>query len=101
MYGQVDRLEESFNNFKKTVNSENFVQNDNLQSLIFFAHYNSLMNIHFIKGEFFWVKLIPEVELKMENSKDKIDEHHYLILYLKMAALLLVQKNTQNVFLMR
>ncbi len=93
MYGQVDRLEESFNNFKKTVNSENFVQNDNLQSLIFLTHYNSLMNIHFIKGEFFaGTKLIPEVELKMEKFKDKIDEHHYLILYLKMAALLFGSK---------
>ena len=93
LYGQVDRLEESFNNFKKTVNSENFVQNDNLQSLIFLTHYNSLMNIHFIKGEFFaGTKLIPEVELKMEKFKDKIDEHHYLILYLKMAALLFGSK---------
>ena len=69
------------------------MQNDTLLSLIFTAHYNSLMNIHFIKGEFFaGTKLIPEVELKMEKFKDKIDEHHYLILYLKMAALLFGSK---------
>ena len=37
----------------------------------------------------------------MEKFKDKIDEHHYLILYLKMAALFFGSKNTQNVFLMR
>ena len=36
----------------------------------------------------------------MEKFKDKIDEHHYLILYLKMAAFF-GSKNTQNVFLMR
>lgn len=46
------------------------------------------MNIHFVKGEFFsGSKLIPEIELKMERLRDKIDEHHFMILYLKMAAM--------------
>lgn len=88
LYGHVEKLEESFKNLLKTINSESFAQNDNLQSLIFLAQSNTLMNIHFVKGEFFTgTKLIPEIELKMEKYRDKIDEHHYLILYLKMAAL--------------
>ncbi|MFT3919674.1 hypothetical protein [Cloacibacterium sp.] len=97
LYGHIDKLEETFNHFLKTINSENFIQNDNLQSLIFLTHYNTLMNIHFVKGKFFTgTKLIPEVELKMEKFKDKIDEHHYLILYLKMAALLFGSKKYQE-----
>lgn len=88
LHGHIDMLEESFKRFLKTINSENFIQNENLQSLIFLTQYNSLMNIHFLKGEFFaGTKLIPEIELKMEKYRDKIDEHHFLILYLKMAAL--------------
>lgn len=88
LYGNIDILEEHFEHFNKTVNAENFAQNENLQSLIFLSHYNTLMNIHFVKGEFFTgTKLIPEIELKMDRLREKIDEHHFMILYLKMAAM--------------
>lgn len=88
LYGNIDILEEHFENFNAMVNSQNFTQNENLQALIFLTHYNTLMNIHFVKGEFFsGTKLIPEIELKMEKLREKIDEHHFMILYLKMAAM--------------
>ncbi|SIS59789.1 hypothetical protein [Chryseobacterium gambrini] len=88
LYGNIDILEESFEDFNKVVHSSSFAQNENLQSLIFLTHYNTLMNIHFVKGEFFsGSKLIPEIELKMDKLRDKIDEHHFMILYLKMAAM--------------
>ncbi|MDQ1096195.1 MULTISPECIES: hypothetical protein [Chryseobacterium] len=88
LYGNVDTLEQHFRNFNETVSAQNFVQNENLQALIFLTHSNTLMNIHFIKGEFFsGTKLIPEIELKMNKFRDKIDEHHFMILYLKMAAM--------------
>ncbi|WP_370898343.1 hypothetical protein [Chryseobacterium gossypii] len=88
LYGNIDILEEHFNIFHATVSSPNFSQNENIQSLIFLTHYNTLMNIHFIKGEFFTgTKLIPGIELKMEKFRDKIDEHHFMILYLKIAAM--------------
>mgnify|MGYP005984491927 CR=1 FL=1 len=88
LYGNIDILEEHFEKFNTMVRSQHFVQNENLQSLIFVTYYNTLMNIHFVKGEFFsGTKLIPELEMKMEKFRDKIDEHHYMILYLKMAAM--------------
>ncbi|MDQ0064793.1 hypothetical protein [Chryseobacterium lathyri] len=88
LYGNIDILEEHFEHFNVMVNSQNFAQNENLQALIFLTHYNTLMNIHFVKGEFFTgTKLIPEIELKMERLREKIDEHHFMILYLKMAAM--------------
>ena len=88
LYGNIDILEEHFENFNTMVHAENFAQNENLQSLIFLTHYNTLMNIHFVKGEFFTgTKLIPEIELKMEKLRERIDEHHFMILYLKMAAM--------------
>jgi len=94
LYGNIDILEENFKNFNAMVNSQNFVQNENLQALIFLTHYNTLMNIHFVKGEFFTgTKLIPEIELKMERLREKIDEHHFMILYLKMAAMFFGSKN--------
>jgi len=97
MYGNIDMLEKQLHDFNTTVYSQNFAQNENLQSLIFLTHYNALMNIHFIKGEFFTgTKLIPEIELKMEKLRDKIDEHHFMIFYLKMAAMLFGSKKYQE-----
>jgi hypothetical protein len=88
LYGNIDILENRFKDFNEVVNSSSFTQNENIQSLVFLIYYNNLMNIHFIKGEFFsGTKLIPEIELKMERFRDKIDEHHFMILYLKMAAM--------------
>ncbi|MDC8103842.1 hypothetical protein MTQ00_04750 [Chryseobacterium sp. B21-037] len=88
LYGNIDILEKQFENFTKTVSSPGFAQNENLQALTFLTYSNTLMNIHFVKGEFFsGTKLIPEIEMKMEKLRDKIDEHHFMILYLKMAAM--------------
>ncbi|RKS98134.1 hypothetical protein [Chryseobacterium defluvii] len=93
LYGNIDILEESFEKFNQTVSASSFAQNENAQSLVFLTYYNTLMNIHFVKGEFFpGTKLIPEIELKMERFRDKIDEHHFMILYLKMAAMLFGSK---------
>ncbi|WP_294243818.1 hypothetical protein [uncultured Chryseobacterium sp.] len=89
LYGNIDMLEKSFKEFNKRVRASGFAQNENLQSLVFLTHSNTLMNIHFVKGDFFaGSKLIPEIEMKMEKFRDKIDEHHFMILYLKMAAML-------------
>ena len=88
LYGNIDLLEKSFEEFNKKVRSSGFVQNENLQALVFLTRCNTLMNIHFVKGDFFaGSKLIPEIELKMDKLRDKIDEHHFMILYLKMAAM--------------
>lgn len=93
LYGHSEMLEKEFNHFNRIVRSENFGNNENLQSLIFLTQYNTLMNIHFIKGDFFTgTKLIPEIELKMEKLRDKIDEHHFMIFYIKMAAMLFGSK---------
>ncbi|MEI7486517.1 MAG: hypothetical protein WCJ72_03755 [Chryseobacterium sp.] len=97
LYGNIDVLEKQFEHFNKMVQSQIFIQNENLQSLIFLTHYNTLMNIHFIKGEFFTgTKLIPEIELKMDKLRDKIDEHHFMILYLKMAAMFFGSKKYEE-----
>jgi hypothetical protein len=40
--------------------------------------------------------LIPEIELKMEKLRDKIDEHHFMILYLKMAAMFFGSKKFEE-----
>jgi len=92
--GQVTKLEECFDKFRKTINSKQFIVNENLQSLIFLNVYNTLLNIYFIKGEFFTgTKLIPEILLKLKKIRDKIDDHHILILYLKIAAIFFGSKN--------
>jgi len=97
LYGNIDILEDSFKQFNATVHSSSFTQNENIQLLVFMTYYNTLMNIHFVKGEFFsGSKLIPEIELKMEKFRDKIDDHHFMILYLKMAAMFFGSKKYET-----
>ncbi|SDE99625.1 hypothetical protein [Epilithonimonas hungarica] len=97
LYGSIRGIEKSFEKFNNVVKSEIFVHNENSQSLIFLNYYNTLMNLYFIKGDFFkGTKLIPELELKMEKFRDKVDEHHLLILYLKIASMYFGSKNYQN-----
>jgi len=92
--GQITKLEECFEKFRKITSSKNFIANENLQTLTFLNIYNTLLNIYFIKGEFFTgTKLIPEIILKLKKFRDKIDDHHVLILYLKIAAILFGSKN--------
>lgn len=97
LYGNIKRIEESFDKFSRVVKSDTFIHNENSQSLIFLNYYNTKMNLYFIKGDFFGgTKMIPELELKMEKHRDKIDEHHFLILYLKIASMYFGSKQYQN-----
>ncbi len=85
---QVKKLEYWYKKFIETTAHELFNYNENLNSLVFLTYYNTKMNIHFAKSEFvIGTNIIPELEKKINKYKDKIDEHHFQILYLKMAAL--------------
>ena len=97
IYGSIKGIEKRFEKFESIVKSDAFIHNENSQSLIFLNYYNTKMNLYFIKGDFFnGTKMIPELEIKIEKHRDKIDEHHFLVLYLKIAAMFFGSKNYQN-----
>ncbi len=73
--------------FEKTLLSDGFPKNDNTNALVFINLYNAKMNAQFLNGDFEDAQyLVDEILSHKEFHDDKIDEHHILILYFKIAS---------------
>ncbi|HLT52545.1 MAG TPA: hypothetical protein VKZ97_01550, partial [Flavobacteriaceae bacterium] len=65
-----------------------FPKDDNLEGLAFLYIYNNKFNLHFIEGSFEeGLPLIDEVLLKLKKLNDRIDEHHVMVFYYKIACM--------------
>ena len=81
--------------FKKTldaleamVESKAFPKNDNLSSLVFLYINSNKMNLHFMEGTFSKaLYLVKIIEYGIGKHRDRIDEHHIMLLYYKIACL--------------
>lgn len=74
--------------FEETISHESFQRNDNINILTFLCIYNSKFNLHFLKGNFEeGLYLVNEVLKELKSKKDKIDEHHVMVFYYKIACL--------------
>lgn len=71
-----------------TIADENFPKNDNLSVLSFLCIYNGKFNLHFLEGNFeegFY--LVDEVLKDIKLNQDRLDEHHVMVFYYKIACL--------------
>ena len=67
-------------------NREDFPDNENIQTLIFLYKYNNLFNHYNFQGDFDKVKaIVPEVLSGIEKFKTRIDPHHVMVFYYKIA----------------
>lgn len=81
--------------FKKTlvfleseIDHNNFLLNENTQSLAFLYLYSNKFNLYFLEGNFTkGVDFVPEVLQQIELHKHKIDEHHIMVFYYKIASM--------------
>ncbi len=65
-----------------------FPLDDNNESLAFLYIYNNKFNLHFIEGSFAeGLPLIDEVLEQLKKYKNRIDEHHVMVFYYKMASM--------------
>jgi hypothetical protein len=81
-------MKEVLDRLNQTIASESFPKNDNLGSLYFLCYYNSKFNLHFLEGDFDGgLYLIDEVLKKIQKNEDRIDEHHIMVFYYKIACL--------------
>ena len=77
----LERLEE-------VVGSKNFPKNDNIASLAFLYINANKLNLHFLEGNFQQgLYLVKIVEYGINKHKDRIDAHHIMVLYYKIACL--------------
>lgn len=73
---------------EETVLLDDFPKNDNLASLSFLCIYNSKFNLHFLEGNFLeGLYLVDEVLENIKKNEDRIDEHHIMVFYYKIACL--------------
>jgi tetratricopeptide (TPR) repeat protein len=65
-----------------------FPKDDNIDSLTFMYIYNNKLNLHFMEGSFHeGLPLADEVLENLKKFRNKIDEHHVMVFYYKIASL--------------
>ncbi|UOB17295.1 hypothetical protein [Abyssalbus ytuae] len=73
---------------ENTLNNEKFPKNDNLEVLQFLYINSNKLNLHFLEGSFKEGLYLEDVILKgLKTHRDKIDEHHVMLFYYKIACL--------------
>lgn len=74
--------------FETVTKEQWFPYDDNIKSLVFLFTYNNKFNLHFIEGSFTsGLFLVDTVLEELENYKNRIDEHHIMVFYYKIASM--------------
>jgi len=83
-----DKFKLALNKFE-TITKENwFPKDDNVESLTFLYVYSNKFNLHFMEGTFHeGLPLVNEVLDGIKKHKSRIDEHHIMVFYYKIASL--------------
>lgn len=82
------QFKETLDYLEAMVESKDFPKNDNITSLAFLYINSNKLNLHFLKGTFEkGLYLVKIIEYGIEKHKDRIDEHHIMLLYYKIACL--------------
>lgn len=82
------QFKETLDKMEEMVASSSFPKNDNISSLSFLYTTSNKLNYHFLKGTFEQgLYLVKIAEYGINKHKDRIDEHHIMVLYYKIACL--------------
>lgn len=85
---KYDKFKESLFQLESITKEKWFPLDDNNESLAFLYVYNNKFNLHFMEGSFKnGLPLIDEVLERLKNHKNRIDEHHVMVFYYKMASM--------------
>lgn len=85
---QYEKFKSSLSRFEDVTKEKWFPIDDNIDGLAFLYIYNNKFNLHFIEGSFEeGLPLVDEVLLRLENYKNRIDEHHVMVFYYKIASM--------------
>lgn len=82
------QMKETLEKLEQLIALDSFPKNDNINSLYFLCFYYNKFNLHFLEGDFEGgLELVDEVLTKLKENEDKIDEHHVMVFYYKIACL--------------
>ncbi|RDY61364.1 hypothetical protein [Flagellimonas nanhaiensis] len=82
------QFKETLERLEREVSRPKFPQNDNITSLAFLYINSSKLNLHFLEGTFEkGIYLVNIIEYGIKKHRGRIDEHHIMLLYYKIACL--------------
>lgn len=81
-------FKQTLDKLEQQVAQEEFPKNDNIASLAFLYINLNKLNFHFLEGTFDkGLYLVKIVEYGIQKHRDRIDEHHVMVFYYKIACL--------------
>ena len=84
----ASQFKQTLERLEKVVGGKEFPKNDNVRSLVFLYVNANKLNLHFLEGTFKkGLYLVKIVEYGINKHKDRIDAHHIMLLYYKIACL--------------
>ncbi len=85
---QYEKFKEYLNKLEDITNEKWFPADDNIDGLAFLYIYANKFNLHFIEGSFTeGLPLIDEVLEQLKKYDNRIDEHHIMVFYYKIASM--------------
>lgn len=94
------QFKDTLERLEKQVNHAKFPQNDNIASLSFLYINSNKLNLHFLEGTFSrGLYLVNIIEYGIKKHKDRIDAHHVMLLYYKIACLYFGNSDHKNCIL--
>jgi len=82
------KFNETLNKLEQNINTELISKNDNTKVLSFIYLYTNKLNVHFLSGRFKeGLPLVTEIEQQISFHKNRIDQHHIMLFYYKIACL--------------
>ncbi|TFG78617.1 MAG: hypothetical protein E4H26_01985 [Flavobacteriales bacterium] len=82
------QFRQTLEKLEKVVGSSDFPKNDNIASLTFLYLNANKLNLHFLEGTFHkGLYLVKIIEYGINKHKERIDAHHIMVLYYKIACL--------------
>ena len=81
-------FEDTLKELEDSLRDPQIPHNDNISALSFLYVYSNKLNLKFMKGEFGNSdELVTKITQKIAKFKDRIDEHHIMVFYYKIACL--------------
>ncbi|GMN04960.1 hypothetical protein MTsPCn5_03480 [Croceitalea sp. MTPC5] len=91
------QFKETLERLEQIVNNKEFSKNDNIVSLAFLYLNSNKLNLHFLEGTFEkGLYLVTIIEYGIKKHRDRIDEHHIMLLYYKIACLYFGNGDNKN-----
>ncbi|MEO2052841.1 MAG: hypothetical protein ABGX00_13870, partial [Allomuricauda sp.] len=93
----ASQFKETLDRLEAQVEHPDFPQNDNIASLAFLYINTNKLNLHFLEGTFEkGLYLVNIIEYGIKKHRQRIDEHHIMLLYYKIACLYFGNGDNKN-----